>query len=231
MLLKSFLAAVAAGAVAPALATDSPHVPSLKVPACPALATVSYDKTVPDKAAFPLTEAHVCYDDASIQIMFMAYNQTQFSVNASQGTNGDIWAYDVMEAFIYKGSNDPQTYLEFEVNPNNVTYQAFIYNPSKVRTQGTPFGHFYITEPLVDGLTAQTSVTNAVTSDPNWVSMVKIPLGLFNVDQGCAKGTHWRMNFFRTIVTTYPDQMLGAWSVPNIASFHQTPYFGHVSFI
>ncbi len=47
--------------------------------------------------------------------------------------------YEVMEAFIYHGTNDPQTYLEFEINPNNVTFQAFIHNPSKVRAAGAAF--------------------------------------------------------------------------------------------
>ena len=109
------------------------EVPCLQVPACPALGTIQYDKSVPNKTDFALTQVDLCYDNTSIEITFTAYNETNFFVNASQGTNDAIYEYEVMEAFIYQGTKDPSTYLEFEVNPINVTYQAFVYNPSKVR--------------------------------------------------------------------------------------------------
>ena len=135
-----------------------------------------------------------------------------------------------MEAFIYHGTNDPSTYLEFEVAPNNVTYNAFVYNPSKVRAPGAPFDHFFITDPEVDSLTANTTLDMTAQT---WVSDVQIPLGLFDVDNGTAAGTQWRMNFFRTVVSpdTFPNQTLGGWSPPDTASFHITPYFGDVTFV
>jgi hypothetical protein len=199
------------------------------VPSCPKTGSITYSKSVPDKQDFPPTKVDLCYTDTSIEITFTAEHETNFYFNASQGTNGDIWQYEVMEAFIYHGTNDPQTYLEFEVNPNNVTYQAFVYNPTKVRAAGAPFDHFFITQPLVDGLTAKTTVDKAAEK---WVSSASIPLALFNVDAGKAKGTDWRMNFFRTVVSpdTFPTQFLGAWSVPDKASFHITPLFGNVHF-
>lgn len=173
-----------------------------------------------------------------------------------------------METFIYRGTNDPQTYLEFEIAPNNVTFQAFIYNPSKVsfmipcyrifsltsakvRAAGAPFDTFFVATPLVDGLTAVTTVD---TPKRLWVSSARIPLGFFNVDDGQAKGTQWRMNFFRIITapSTFPDQWYGAWSPTpgspgavrifqhlfsliaddfRFQNFHQTPEFGHVTFV
>ncbi|KAH8879744.1 hypothetical protein GQ53DRAFT_755715 [Thozetella sp. PMI_491] len=224
MVSKSLLAAAAV--VAPVLAA----VPTLKVPACPSIATATYDKSVPDLSPFPTTEVDLCYDDTAISVTFRALNETNFYFNETQGTNDAIWEYEVMEAFISHGVNDPQTYLEFEVNPNNVTFQAFIHNPSKVRAAGAAFDTAFWQTPLADGLTAETTLDKAAST---WTSAVRIPLGLFNVDAGQAKGTAWRMNFFRTIVSpeTYPDQGLGAWSPPNKASFHMTPFFGRVFFI
>ncbi|KAJ6783303.1 hypothetical protein PWT90_02538 [Aphanocladium album] len=222
-----FLATAAASVAA---ATSKCNVPSVDVPACPAVGTVRYSKSVPDKKDFPETRVELCYTDTSLAITFKAFNETNFYFDPKQGTNGDIWQYEVMEAFIYKGTDDPQTYLEFEVNPNNVTYQAFVYNPSKDRSEGAPFDHAFISDPAADGFTAQTTLDKAKET---WVSAVKIPLGLFNVDKGKAKGTKWRMNFFRTTVSpeTYPDQGLGAWSVPDKASFHISKYFGNVNFV
>lgn len=205
-------------------------VPSLEVPACPAKGTIKYDKSVPDQKDFPATQVDLCYDDKSIRLDFTANDEVNFYFNSSYGTNDNIWEYEVMEAFIYHGTKAPRTYLEFEVAPNNVTYQAFVYNPSKVRADGAPFDHFFITDPLTDGLDAETTLDkNAKT----WVSSVRIPLALFNVNDGHAKGTKWRMNFFRTVVSphTFPDQLLGAWSPADKASFHITPLFGHVTFV
>lgn len=128
------------------------------------------------------------------------------------------------------GTADPQTYLEFEVAPNNVTFSAFIYNPSKVRAAGAAFDRFYITDLAADKLTATTQL-----DPPNhqWISQVQIPLGFFNVDAGCAKGTQWRMNFFRTVTSaaTFPVQEYGGWSAPDETNFHMTPFFGHVDFV
>ncbi|KAF5137268.1 Extracellular protein [Metarhizium anisopliae] len=224
------IAALASSVLATPTNCD-PKVPSVTVPACSrGVGTVKYDKTVPDLKPFPRTQVDLCYNDTHLDIKFTARDEVNFYFNSSQGTNADIWEYEVMEAFIYKGTDNPQTYFEFEVNPNNVTYQAFVYNPSKVRADGAPFDHFFVSDPPADGFSAVTKLDK-----PNqlWVSDVKIPLGLFNVDKGQAKGTQWRMNFFRTVVSpqTYPDQELGAWSVPNKASFHITPYFGYVKFV
>lgn len=204
--------------------------PSLEVPACPSKGTVQYDKSMPEGEAFPLTQVDLCYDESALQITFTAYNETNFYTNGSYGTNDPIYEYEVMEAFIYRGTSDPQSYLELEVSPHNVTFQAFIYNPSKVRATGAPFDRFYVADPLVDGLTAKTTLDRDAET---WVSTASVPLGLFNVDSGKATGTEWRMNFFRTVVApeTFPDQGLGAWSPTDEASFHKTPFFGNVKFV
>ncbi|KAJ6511485.1 hypothetical protein C8R47DRAFT_736264 [Mycena vitilis] len=223
-------ALVAAAAVVPVFAASNITVPSLNVPACPAKGTVTYNKSVPDRGAFPLTQVDVCYSDTSIEITFTAHNETDFFVNSSYGTNDPIYEYTAMETFISRGSETPQRYLEFEIAPNNVTFQAFIYNPSKVRADNAPFDTFYVAEPLVDGLTATTKLDKPKGL---WTSSARIPLGFFNVDNGQAKGTVWRMNFFRIIThpATFPAQFYGAWNQPDEANFHMSPYFGNVHFV
>ncbi|KAL3951868.1 hypothetical protein ACCO45_013585 [Purpureocillium lilacinum] len=187
-----FVTAVVAMAAGLAAATCAHRVPSVDVPACPRVGSITYSKTVPDQKPFPRTQVDLCYSAEHLQIGFTAYDEVNFYFNASQGTNGDIWQYEVMEAFVYKGTDDPQTYLEFEVNPNNVTYQAFVYNPSKVRAEGAPFDHLFVSDPAADGFSATTKLDKP---RKYWRSDVKIPLGLFNVDKGKARGTRWRMNF------------------------------------
>ncbi|KAH7324468.1 hypothetical protein B0I35DRAFT_162418 [Stachybotrys elegans] len=224
------LAFAAIASLTGSVLASSLKVPKLQAPACPHKGTISYSRSVPDLDPFPLTQVDLCYTDTSIEITFTAYNETNFFFDPAQGTNDDIWAYEVMEAFIYRGTDDPQMYFEYEVNPNNVTYQAFIYNPSKTREPDAPFDHMFVSDPTADGFTATTELDREAET---WTSHASIPLGFFNVDVGKARGTNWRFNFFRTVTSpeTYPNQELGGWSPPNEASFHETPYFGHVKFI
>lgn len=208
-----------------------PRVPQVNVPACPQKGTVTYNGRVPDQTKdFPLTQVDLCYTDTAIAITFTAHNETNFYFDPSQGTNDDIWEYEVMEAFIYRGTDDPQTYLEYEVNPNNATYQAFIYNPTEKRAEGAPFDHFFVSDPAGDGFTAETTLDRDAHT---WVSDVRIPLALFNVNDGKARGTEWRMQFLRTITSpeTFPDQELGAWNPPDEANFHITKFMGKVKFV
>lgn len=205
--------------------------PSIHVPACPAKETITYNKTVPTQADdFAPTQIDLCHTPMYLVLTMTAYDEKNFYFDPEQGTNDDIWEYEVMEAFIYHGTDDPQTYLEFEINPNNVTYQAFVFNPTKTRADGAPFDHFFVSDPAADGFEAQTKLDK---HGQKWTSTVKIPLALFNIDNGSAAGTEWRMQFLRTITSpdTYPDQELGAWSPPDEANFHITKYMGHAVFV
>lgn len=121
---NTLVAAVVAAACCSAAATNNTTLPSLNIPACPSKAYLSYDLSSPGQVAFPDTAVEVCYDDSSLHIDFLAYNETSFFYNSTYTTNGDIYNYEVMEVFIAKGTSDPQTYLEFEVAPNNVTFQV-----------------------------------------------------------------------------------------------------------
>ncbi|RBA21011.1 hypothetical protein FPRO05_08458 [Fusarium proliferatum] len=186
------------------------HVPSVSVPSCPRSNRIAFSKSVPDQDPFPRTQIDLCYTSTALSLTFTALDEKSFYFNSSQGTNDDIWAYEVVEAFIYKGTKDPQTISN--------------------REEGAPFDHFFIADPEADGFEAETKLNRRAGT---WVSKVKIPLGLFNVDPGCAKGTKWRMNFFRTVTNPkiFPDQELGGWSSPDKASFHITKFFGHVDFV
>ncbi|EEP75721.1 conserved hypothetical protein [Uncinocarpus reesii 1704] len=212
----SCLLAATASASAIADGPERRTRPSLKVYKCPRKATAKFNKSVPDQKPFPTTHVELCWKPKSIQLTFKAFDETEFYFDPKQTTNQDIWQYEVMEAFIHPGRNSPQTYLEFEVNPNNVTYQAFVYNPSKVRAEKAPFDHFFVTNPAADGFTATTTLDRKAKT---WVSEVDIPLALFNVER--PERSTWRMNFFRTVTSpkTFPAQELGAWSPPTRRGF------------
>lgn len=206
-------------------------LPHLAIPSCPALAIASFNTTVPTPGSFPPTAISVCWTPSHLALNFTAANETNFYYNASQHTNGALYEYEVMEMFLWPGTAAPETYFEYEVSPNpaGVTYQAFVYNPSRVRAKGTPFAHFFVDQPESLGFTVDTIINKAARK---WHSRINIPLGLFNPPAD-PRGSRWRINFFRTITnpSMFPNQVLGSWSPVNESNFHMTPFLGYATFV
>ncbi|KAJ2803518.1 hypothetical protein H4S07_004435 [Coemansia furcata] len=127
--------------------------PDIKVPKCPAKVSTTFTTQIPSGTACPQTKVELCYTNTELSLVFVALGEKNDYYDPKQTTNDNIWEYEVMEAFIYKGSDDPQTYFEYEVSPNNVTFNAFIFNPSRMRKANMPLDHAYIAEPFSDGFT------------------------------------------------------------------------------
>ncbi|KAJ2771117.1 hypothetical protein IWQ56_001126 [Coemansia nantahalensis] len=214
--------------LAAAAALASGNDADLRVPCCPATATAAFTTAIPSGDPCPATRVSLCYTSTALQLVFAAEGAGEPYFNATQGTNDDIWAYEVMEAFIHRGQDDPQQYFEYEVSPNNVTYNAFVYNPSRERKAGAPFDHAFVENPFDDGFAVNTVLDAHAET---WTSVVSIPLALFNGEN--PKGSTWRMNFFRTITnaTMFPDQKLCGWRNPGKPNFHITGAFGTVRFV
>ncbi|KAJ2314571.1 hypothetical protein H4S02_001839 [Coemansia sp. RSA 2611] len=201
---------------------------SVNVPQCPNLASVAFTTAIPSGPPCPATKVDLCYTSTQLHLTFTAYNETNFYYNADHQTNDDIWAYEAMEAFISRGPDDPQTYFEYEVSPNNVAFNAFIFNPSRVRKDGAPMDQAFIGDPLADGFTVNTKTDK---EKGLWVTESVVPLALFNGET--PKGSVWRMNFFRTVTSPqmFPDQQLCGWRNTGEANFHVTPVFGKINFV
>uniref|UniRef100_A0A093VJ14 Carbohydrate-binding domain-containing protein n=1 Tax=Talaromyces marneffei PM1 TaxID=1077442 RepID=A0A093VJ14_TALMA len=219
---------VVAAAAAVSSRSDAQLVPALKVPECPGQGVATFNESNPDHAPFPLTKVSLCYTLTFLELKFEAYNEESFFFNPDHKINDDIWQYEVMGIFISPGPNDPATYLEVDVSPNNVTYQAFIFNPTRVHAAGTPFDRFLVGDPKTDGIEASTHLDREAQI---WTSLVQIPLTLFNVED--PQGSLWRINFFRTVTSPelFPDRRLGAWALTDQPHLHVTPCFGKVTFI
>lgn len=77
-MLLVFAVLLALASVVPGMFGQSLTRPALEVPACPTTGTVSYNTSVPDGSLFPLTQVDMCYDDSSIQIKFIAFEEKDF---------------------------------------------------------------------------------------------------------------------------------------------------------
>ncbi|ETV96328.1 hypothetical protein H310_10490 [Aphanomyces invadans] len=206
-------------------------VPSIQVFECPVVTTIDIAQSLADRSIpFPATQADLCYTNTTFHIAFSTHEEMSFLTNPSYGHNDNIWEYNVFEAFIALGTDDPVEYFEFEVSPTNQTYSAYILNPRK--DFSPPVGHFYVggDEAEARALGIQV-VTETDRATHTWVSVAELPLGLFDVT--APQGTLWRMNFMRKITNTtiFPNQHCGAWNAPNQYNFHETPCFGRVHFV
>ncbi|KAF0719823.1 Aste57867_768 [Aphanomyces stellatus] len=206
-------------------------VPSIQVFPCPTITTVSIAQHLVDRGPYPPTTVDLCYTNTTFNLVFSTDHEDTFWVNTSYGHNDNIWEYNVFEAFIALGVNDPVEYFEFEVSPTNQSYSAYILNPHK--DFSWPVGHFFVGKNESDardlGIRVATETDHAAHT---WVSHVELGLDLFDVGDDSPQGTQWRMNFMRKITdpTLFPAQNCGAWNAPNVYNFHETPCFGRVKF-
>jgi hypothetical protein len=223
---SSIVAAIALAA--PALSW-SPPVPSLNVPSCPVKTFFKFNTSAPDGTPFPLTEFRICWGWDGFSIDFYGSDEMTWLFNPNYTTNDPIYQYEAIQVLIAPGTENPATYLELDIAPNNVTYSAIVYNPSFIRWPGQPFDKALLNGPA-DGIYANTVLEPQFKT---WRTYMEIPFSLFNIVGGQGNGTQWRMNFARTVTTpkTFPKQTLGAWSPPDEASIHKSPFFGHVTFV
>lgn len=188
---------------------------------------------------FPKATVNVCYTTSTLDLHFVANEEYTYYMNDEYTHHNDpIYEYTVMEAFVAVGPHNPTSYLEFEVNPHNVTWTAYIQNPNG---GANPIAAAMIDDLDVYGITASTFINETAKM---WTSTVSLPFRMFNIDDPI-RHIEWRMNFFRTYfadvgnssssgATNPPQQQLfGAWSPNPVqpASFHQTPYFGRVTLL
>ncbi|KAI9345223.1 hypothetical protein BDR26DRAFT_835218 [Obelidium mucronatum] len=232
MIASTILSIAAAATIATAQTLNCPKPNVVPIYRCNAqgvtTATVQIAQTLGDRSLFvaPSTVS-ICYTDNAIKLNFLNTKEPYYAVNPAYGHNDNIWEQTVAEAFIVNVPSfdvDPTTYLEFEVSPTNQTYSAFIYNPSKVRTPGTPFDHFFIAARTAAApvSTESPAATTTNKAQKTWTSDVSLPLALFNVNRPA--GTVWRANFFRTTFDG-KDQTYGAWNAPNVISFPPSSMF------
>lgn len=144
-----------------------------------------------------------------------------------QVNNDDIGMYEVYGMLLALGAEDPEYYYMFEVNPLNVTYTAWVSNPSGTE----PAEITFITDPVAEGLI--TEVEYCSLSESYWQAFTIVPWGFFNLTQETAIGTQWRAQFYykTTNASIYPTQYVEAWSPPPENNIHLTSYFGHLEVV
>ena len=231
---------------------NSNNLPCVNIKSCDDEATIVVDKLSDGKGeSLSSSSVSLCYDNNGININTVAYNQLYYNGNYTD-CNDSIFNLDVNEVFIAPsvGNDDPHCYNEIDMNPNNVMYEAGIYNPNLNKTG--------LVNKLFDcassGIIHESELD---LSNSTWTSKLLIPWSVVHCPLGCPLSSYkdsclnkdkygevgniYRVNFYRIneIVSTKACSSghsspqtceYNAWSPNNVypPSFHEPKYFGYL---
>jgi hypothetical protein len=129
-----------------------------------------------------------------------------------------VWQEEAVELFLAPGDGDPAEYLEFQVSPRGVLFDARVRNPSSRREDRIVdvswdcpgVGWCAFTNPEVGAWRAELSIPWAAVAPP------------------CPMPRTWRANFFRIERPRDAVPEFSCWSatLTDPADFHKPAFFG-----
>lgn len=171
-------------------------------------------------SAYALT----CYDDKNLYVGFVCNDSDIYSSFTERDQH--LWQEEVVEAFI-DVDDEPNTYVEIEVSPNNVLFDSYIVDPVNIDVEET--SRFDL-----PGIRTAVSVDGTANlhddMDVSWTVEIAVPFASMVQDYSPAvlKDAKWRINFYR-IDRDADGPVHYAWS-PTKGRFHKPSVFGTLRF-
>jgi Carbohydrate-binding family 9 len=140
--------------------------------------------------AWQETVIRLRYDDTYLYVEFECKDNPFTHQNTYSQHNSDMWNQEVFEMFITDELENPQRYLEFEINPNNAIWVGRIHNPTGLQ-------HIDADTQMI--LHQETGIVHQVdvnTKTQSWSGRFQIPFLLIGNRQ-----SEYRLNFYRIIST------------------------------
>lgn len=191
------------------------YVDSLSEQTWAALPPVFLARTVDGEDPRLTTQVRTCWTRDSLFIQFVCEDDNVLAAYTQR--DDPLYEQDVVEVFI-DTVGDGTNYLEFEISPTNVIFDACIENDLK----GNIAVH---KEWNADGL--RTKVTENVKSE--LVYEIEIPNTVFSTSPDF--GVEWRVNFYRIDYEKEGKRHLFAWSPTGRPQFHTPNRFGKLVFV
>lgn len=165
-----------------------------------------------------------CYDENNLYIAFVCNDRDIYS----SFTNRDqhLWEEEAVEVFI-DVDDEPNTYVEIELSPNNVLFDSYIIDPINIDVEET-------SKFDLGGIKTAVSVNGTINIrddlDKNWIAEIAVPfkdlLQDFSFEK--LKKTNWKINYYR-IDRDNDGPTHYAWS-PTWGRFHKPSMFGTLIF-
>jgi hypothetical protein len=176
------------------------------------------------------TAVKIKADESYLHVSFTCSKDEYVDQNTYLIHNQPLFNQEVFEVFIASGKEDPDHYLELEINPNNAIWVGQIHNPSRGDKSD-------IKAEMVEP-EASKIVHSATKTKKAWSGQLSIPWALIPG----AKSLDYRVNFYRIVATKAPTKKDWTCSPDNCAflcwnstlsgkapAFHRPRRFGKLS--
>ena len=181
------------------------------------LASVSLSEVETGGAVNEETVVKACWDDAALHVRFDCVDT--HVVSSFVNRNDPIYEQDVVEVFIDE-SGMGMNYIEIEVSPNNVLFEANI----TCKHRNLPRE---INVDLNEG--EQWLTTNVEANEQRRVYTLSIPYHIFS--EPPTVGTEWRVNLYRIDESKEGVKEYQAWSPTGYVDYHVPGRFGTFRFV
>lgn len=173
-----------------------------------------------------MTWVKTCYNDEYLYISFVCNDPDIWGDFTDRDQH--LWTEEAIEVFI-DTDDEMNTYVEIEVSPNNVLFDAFIVDPFNI---DIPNVQKYNLKGFKSAVTIDGTLDNRMDADKKWTVEMAIPLKelITKHDSFVPEKIEWKINFYRINRDIEKQPILLAWS-PTNGRFHKPSVFGTIKFI
>lgn len=170
------------------------------------------------------TSARTCYDDDNLYIAFVCNDRDIYSTFTERDQH--LWEEEAVEVFI-DVADEPNTYVEIEVSPNNVLFDSYIVDPVHIDVKET--SKFDLAG-IKTAVTVEGTVNQRDDVDRKWIVEIAIPFTdlVSDFNDQLLKEVKWKINYYR-IDRDADGPVHYAWS-PTGGRFHKPSVFGILVF-
>lgn len=175
------------------------------------------------KAPSRATTASMCWDNDNLYILFECEDPEIWATYTEH--DDPLYDQDVVEAFLDPDC-DPNTYIELEFSPKNVTFDAKFDIPAGL-TLGNKDAFLWTCEGMRTAVTVDGDLDDPSTH-LGWTVEVAVPFASLGRETP-RPGEEWRGNLYRIDYRPEPAEFQ-AWSPTIARNYHTTSRFGTIVF-
>ena len=166
------------------------------------------------------TTVRVAWDDAALHVRFDCVDDHAWGTLTRR--DDPLWQEEAVEVFLAPGEADPVDYLEFEVSPRGVLFDARIHNPTSLRAD--------LRADVAWDCPGIRWEAGSGGERQDWWAVLVLPWSglLTNSFRSTAPPPVWRANFYRIDRPAGAPAEFSAWSPTLVrpADFHKPARFG-----
>ena len=170
------------------------------------------------------TQVRTCFNETYIYISFVCYDADIWGDYSERDQH--LWKEEAVEVFI-DTDDEPNSYVEIEVSPNNVLFDSYIIDPQNIDIAATKK---FDLPGIQTSVFVKGTMENRDDTDERWDVEIAIPISdLTQKEKYASCDSLWKINFYRINRDPDKDSEGYAWS-PTFGRFHKPSAFGVLRF-